>query len=191
VGEASYAVATVYTRLADNRLLRCAKRALHRCEHLWRNGSVSSREFVFFANWQCQAAAAIVRHMTGKQELAALVQYAGELQVALMERVELMQLEEAATVEVACALEGLADACAVLLYAGVHAGQGRYERCSLVIATAVRHLQRVQSRGGGEEPEAAVGGYGHGLERGSVQRIDVSGHVTCAYIKLLNLMAEY
>jgi hypothetical protein len=38
-------------------------------------------------------------------------------------------------------------------------------------------------------PDAAVGGWPHGVAY-TTQRIDVTGHVVCAYIKLLGVLGE-
>jgi len=37
-------------------------------------------------------------------------------------------------------------------------------------------------------PAAAVGGFPHTLRTGAGQRIDVTGHACCAFIKLLELL---
>jgi hypothetical protein len=79
-------------------------------------------------------------------------------------------------VEVACALEGLADAYAIAT-AGQDGRIADYRRC---ILTAVGFLMRAQRTIGCADRER--GGFGGSLSNRE-QRIDVTGHVASGFIK--------
>jgi hypothetical protein len=81
-----------------------------------------------------------------------------------------------ASVEVACALEGLNDAYA-LARASSAEGADRYRRC---ICTGLAYLLGLQCTGHGTERER--GGFGLSLED-RTQRIDITGHAASALIK--------
>lgn len=50
-------------------------------------------------------------------------------------------------------------------------------------------MQEVQSQSAKAGDDLALGGFGHGLTM-PLQRIDVTGHVCSAYIKLLGVLEE-
>lgn len=39
-------------------------------------------------------------------------------------------------------------------------------------------------------PQGSVGGFGHTQRAGAGQRVDVTGHAACAFIKLLELLEQ-
>jgi hypothetical protein len=83
-----------------------------------------------------------------------------------------------ACVEVACALEGLADGYAIAA-SSQDRRTGDYRRC---ILTALGFLMRAQRTTGCTDRER--GGFGHSLAIRE-QRIDVTGHVASGFIKSL------
>ncbi len=46
----------------------------------------------------------------------------------------------------------------------------------------------VQVAPGPGVPAAAVGGFGHTQRPGAGQRVDVTGHVACSFVKLLEIL---
>ena len=50
--------------------------------------------------------------------------------------------------------------------------------------------QHVQVKAGPGVPNASVGGFGHTQRAGSGQRVDVTGHVACSFVKLLEILDE-
>jgi hypothetical protein len=190
-GEAALALTAAYTRLGDDRLLGCATRLLAACRRNYLAGRVRPATLAFFANWQCQAARAVLRHTLDATDARTLAGYVYSLQEAVLAGGEFQRRleeapEEVATVEVACTLEGLADALAVVLERGETRHARDYARA---VAAAVTFLERVQVAPGAGAQDAAVGGFGHGL-LADAQRVDVTGHVCSAYIKLLELLGE-
>lgn len=94
------------------------------------------------------------------------------------ERVERSPAAQA-TVEVACALEGISDAYAIAARERDVHRMDAYARCSRI---ALAHLLRAQRLAHGTPRER--GGFGHTLAE-RTQRIDVTGHVVCGVIKSL------
>jgi hypothetical protein len=88
------------------------------------------------------------------------------------------QPEAQACVEVACGLEGLADAYAIAALSHDRRME-EYRRC---ILTALDFLLRAQRTTGCTDRER--GGFGESLAN-SEQRIDVTGHVASGFIKSL------
>ena len=106
----------------------------------------------------------------------------------------------ASTVEVACALEGICDALAILLAheeeemetlreseseeerEEEEEDEGRKERYVDAVSVAVEFLLKVQKREG-----HGMGGFGYSL-RHPIQRVDVTGHVANAFMKVLRLL---
>jgi hypothetical protein len=125
----------------------------------------------------------------------------------------------AATVEVACALEGLADALtlathavrarrfasleraashSVLTRVARRVAQGDAARCARywpAAAAGVSHLASVQRAAAdaaarGLLPSGASGGFGSLLDTPAAQRCDVAAHAVCALLKLLPICRE-
>lgn len=48
----------------------------------------------------------------------------------------------------------------------------------------------LQVKAGPGVPDASVGGFGHTQQAKSGQRVDVTGHVVCAFIKLLEILDQ-
>jgi hypothetical protein len=135
---------------------------------------------VFFANWQSQAGR-LLFEATTKPKVKDLVRaFLFELHDLVIEsgfydRVA-RQPEAQACVEVACGLEGLADAYAIAA-SSQDRRTGDYRRCVL---TALGFLRRAQRTTGCTDRER--GGFGGSLAIRE-QRIDVTGHVASGFIK--------
>ena len=154
-----------------------------------RAGEVEEEELVFFANWQSQAGRKLLRHTTDAAAAASGRRYLFDLQDATVRVRGFFAAVEcapgrAATVEVACGLEGLADVFAVA--AEEEGEEERVREYGQAIRAAVSFLAQAQAQPG-QGPPAAEGGFGHGLGM-PTQRIDVTGHVASAYLKLLELL---
>jgi hypothetical protein len=143
-------------------------------------GLVAPDAMVFFANWQSQTGRPLFE-ATSKPEIKDLVRaFLFELHDRIIEsgfhdRVA-RRPDRQACVEVACGLEGLADAYAVAV-----STQDRriaeYRRC---MRTALAFLVRAQRTTDCTDRER--GGFGGSLASRE-QRIDVTGHVASGFIK--------
>ena len=143
-------------------------------------GFVDPDAMVFFANWQSQAGRPLVE-ATAKPHVKELVRtFLFELQDRIIasgyyDRVA-GRPERQACVEVACALEGLADAYAVAVAAHDRRTADYRQR----IGTALGFLMRAQRTTACTDRER--GGFGGSLSSRE-QRIDVTGHVASGFIK--------
>ncbi|KAL4458288.1 hypothetical protein ABPG75_013153 [Micractinium tetrahymenae] len=209
-GEAAFAIATTYGRLRDDGLLRAAAAALRAFQARYRRGEVDPDELVFFANWQCAAGGTLHCLSGDAGERAWVAAYLAELQDDILDSAFYDQVKQAphqqAVVEVACALEGLSHSMAVsqaqLAAAAPGSGAGsegaeaadeerqRLELYAACARVAVAFLLAAQVQPGPGVPAAAVGGFPHSLRAGSGQRVDVTGHVCCAFVKLLELLGR-
>ena len=139
---------------------------------------------LFFANWQSQAGR-LLFEATARPELKELVRaFLFELHDRIIDRGFYDRVarkpEAQACVEVACGLEGLADAYAI----AVSSRDRRtinYRRC---IGTALGFLVRAQRTTGCTDRER--GGFGGSLGNRE-QRIDVTGHVVSGFIKSVDM----
>ena len=112
-----------YKVLGDQVLWNAAFRAFEAYFQEFEKGSVrSSRSFIFYANWQCQAGRALFE--TGDEDNLEKRQKVLESMLQLQDEVAIAQKfftrvasvpEIASVVEVACALEGLVATYACLL----------------------------------------------------------------------------
>ncbi|GAB4822178.1 hypothetical protein N2152v2_009224 [Parachlorella kessleri] len=190
-GEAMLGLLTAHQHLGHERYLTSVQKALPQYERIYRSGSIGRTELVFFANWQTQVAALLARSTTDPKASSHLSAYIYHLHDTILDKLKLYEAvkrfpEKMATVEVGCGLEGLVDAYALALEEGPGAA-ARQQRYAAAIRTAVDFLQEVQAKSAELGGEVAVGGLGHGLTR-PLQRIDVTGHVACAYIRLLEVL---
>jgi hypothetical protein len=143
-------------------------------------GRIQPDFLVFFANWQSQAGR-LLFEVTAKPQVKDLVRaFLFELHDRVIERGFYDHVarhpEAQACVEVACGLEGLADACAVAALSQDRRMED-YRRC---ILTALGFLMRAQRITGCTDRER--GGFGSSLATRE-QRIDVTGHVASGFIK--------
>jgi hypothetical protein len=182
-GEAMLALAEAYKRVRDSRYLCSAALGLGYYDAgYFRRGRVPDDLLVFFANWQSQAA----RLLAESAPDVALGRDAACYVCRMHDRVIYRGFYEdverhpdrQASVEVACAMEGLNDAYALVRRSDAVRAE-RYRRC---ICTGLDHLLRLQCREGGTEREH--GGFGMSLGD-RTQRIDVTGHAASALMKSL------
>jgi hypothetical protein len=179
--EAMLSLLEAYRLTRDARYLDSVERGFaHYKGAYYDRGRVEPDFLVFFANWQSQAGR-LLFEATTKRKMKDLVRaFLFELQDLVIEsgfydRVA-RQPEAQACVEVACGLEGLADAYAIAA-SSQDRRMGDYRRCVL---TALRFLMRAQRTTGCTDRER--GGFGASLAS-RAQRIDVTGHVASGFIK--------
>jgi hypothetical protein len=181
--EAMLALLEAHRLTGDARYLESVERGFaHYKRDYYDRGRVEPDLLVFFANWQSQVGR-LLFEATARPEVKDLVR---TLLFELHDRIiesgfydRVARTPEAqACVEVACGLEGLADAYAIAV-----SSQDRrtveYRRC---IGTALGFLVRAQRTAGCTERER--GGFGGSLANRE-QRIDVTGHVASGFIKSL------
>jgi hypothetical protein len=179
--EAMLALLDAYRLTRDARYLDSVEHGFAHYKHAYYDGGqVQANVLIFFANWQSQAGR-LLFEATAKPEVKDLVRtFLFELHDRVIDggfydRVA-RQPEAQVCVEVACALEGLADTYAL----AVASQDGRvadYLRC---IVIALDFLMRAQRTTGCTDRER--GGFGSSLSNRE-QRIDVTGHVASGFIK--------
>jgi hypothetical protein len=179
--EAMLSLLEMYRLTRDTRYLDSVERGFaHYKRAYYDQGRVQPDVLVFFANWQSQAGR-LLFEVTTKPEVKDLVRaFLFELHDRVIasgfyDCVE-RQPETQACVEVACGLEGLADAYAIAS-SSADRRTGEYRRC---ILTALSFLMRAQRTTGCTDRER--GGFGGSLTIRE-QRIDVTGHVASGFIK--------
>jgi len=180
-GEAMLALMETYRQFREERCLHSAERgfSFYEAQYFGR-GRVSEDALVFFANWQSQACRPLFessRSAVLKQDVAKYL-YRMHDQIIGQGFYESVQRHPTrhASVEVACALEGLNDAYALARVSNDERTE-RYHRC---ICAGLAYLLRLQSTQNGTERER--GGFGMSLDD-RAQRIDVTGHAVSAFIK--------
>ena len=181
--EAMLAILEAYRLTEDARYLDSVERGFaHYRQDYYDRGLLPPDFLVFFANWQSQAGR-LLFEATARPELKDLVRaFLFELHDRIIERGfydrVAHQPEIQASVEVACGLEGLADAYAIAALSH----DRRMEEYRPCILTALDFLVRAQRMTGCTERER--GGFGGSLTNRE-QRIDVTGHVASGFIKSL------
>ena len=170
-----------YRLTRDARYLDSVERSFaHYKRAYYDRGRVQPDLLVFFANWQSQAGR-LLFEATTKPKVKDLVRaFLFELHDLVIEsgfydRVA-RQPEAQACVEVACGLEGLADAYSIAASSQGSADGG----LSAMLLTALGFLRRAQRTTGCTDRER--GGLGGSLAIRE-QRIDVTGHVASGFIK--------
>ncbi len=179
--EAMLSLLEAHRLTGDSRYLDSAERAFRYYKHdYYDRGRLDRDLLVFFANWQSQAGRALFA-ATPRSEVKDLLRaFIFELHDRIIyygfyDRVQ-RRPEQQACVEVACGLEGLADAYAIAASTGDHrtAHYRRYIKTALAFLV---QAQRVTNCTGRER-----GGFGASLADRE-QRIDVTGHVANGFIK--------
>jgi len=179
--EAMLSLLDAYHLTGKARYLASVERGFAHYRHAYYDrGRVPPYLLVFFANWQAQAGR-LLFEATSKPEVKECVrEFLFELHDRVIESGFYDRIarrpEAQACVEVACALEGIADAYAIAA-AGRDRRMADYRRCAL---TALGFLMRAQRRTGCTDRER--GGFGASLAIRE-QRIDVTGHVASGFMK--------
>lgn len=179
--EAMLALLEAYRLTWDTRYLDSVERSFaHYKRAYYDRGLVQPDFLVFFANWQSQAGRLLFEATTKPKVKDFVRTFLFELHDRVIEsgfydRVA-RQPEAQACVEVACGLEGIADAYAIAA-SSQDRRTGDYRRC---ILTALGFLMRAQRTTGCTDRER--GGFGGSLAIRE-QRIDVTGHVASGFIK--------
>ncbi len=179
--EAMLSLLEAYRLTTDARYLESVERGFSYYRRAYYDrGRVRPDYLVFFANWQSQTGR-LLFEATTKPEVKDLIRaFLFEINDLVIARgfyddVALRPGAQAC-VEVACGLEGIADACAVA--AAVKDWRtADYRRCVLI---ALNFLMRAQRMAGCTARER--GGFGDSLAIRR-QRIDVTGHAASGFIK--------
>lgn len=180
-GEAMLALMRAYALLHDTRYLSGVERGFGYYRARFQADAVAADLLVFHANWQSQYAALLHAHTPSAPLREAVRDYVFALHDRLLgsryyEDIERHPMRQA-TVEVACALEGLNDAYTLAARERDADRLRAYERS---IRTALAWLLRAQRLEDCTSRER--GGFGHSLTD-RTQRIDVTGHVVGGFIK--------
>jgi hypothetical protein len=179
--EAMLALLEAYRLTGDVRCVESAERGFaYYKRNYYDGGLIAPDALVFFANWQSQAGQPLF-DATAKPDVKDLVRaFLFELHDRIIESGYYdgvaREPERQACVEVACALEGLADAYAVAVAAQDRRAAG-YRRCIGIVLNFLVRAQRTTARSDRER-----GGFGGSLTSRE-QRIDVTGHVASGFIK--------
>jgi len=184
-GEAMLALMQTYAATADARYLESVERGFA-CYH---NVAPAPDLLVFHANWQSQYGALLHQHTSRRDIRRAVRDYMFSLHDCILDARFYEDVERSprqqATVEVACALEGINDAYAVAARERDQRRMLAYGRCVRVALEYLVAAQRLEDCTARER-----GGFGHSLTD-RTQRIDVTGHVASGFIKALrNGLAE-
>ncbi len=179
--EAMLSLLEAYRLTRDTRYLDSVERGFaHYKRAYYDRGRVKPDLLVFFANWQSQAGRLLFEATTKPKVKDFVRAFLFELHDQVIESGfyddVACQPEAQACVEVACGLEGLADA-----YTIAASSQDRriadYRRCILAALDFLMRAQRTSGCTGRER-----GGFGASLASRE-QRIDVTGHVASGFIK--------
>lgn len=177
-GEAMLALMEAFGATRDPRYLASVERgfAFHR------ERRPPAALLVFYANWQSQYAGLLHQHAHGDLR-PAIRDHVFSLHDRIIEGGFYDRIEEApaaqATVEVACALEGLNEAYAIAIR---EQDARRGSSYAQAIRVAISHLLRAQRIDHCTARER--GGFGHSLTD-RTQRIDVTGHAVSSFLKTL------
>jgi hypothetical protein len=186
-GEAMLALMELYRQQQDPRYLRSVEHGFSYYDtQYFRRGRVAEEVLVFFANWQSQACRLLFENTRSAVLKQAVLDYVCRMHDRIIGRGFYEGVEQhpagQVSVEVACALEGLADADALL-----PATDERAERYRQCICTGLAYLLGLQCTEGGTERER--GGFGMSLAE-RAQRIDVTGHAASAFLKCIRAGIE-
>jgi len=149
--------------------------------HYYSKLQVDEEIIPFYSNWQCQACKFLFQNTKDKKLATSVQHFVLQLQDELVHSrfFEYLQVYPThyATVEVACALEGLVDAFSMCQLQDTKRRQKYLES----IRVAVEFLLQLQNK---STDENARGGFGNSIQN-QLQRGDVTGHVLNSFIKIL------
>lgn len=180
-GEAMLGLMEAFRHLRDPRYLRSVEAAFRFYDaHYFRGGRVGADMLVFFANWQSQACRLLFECSERDGLRQVVADYLGRMHDRIIdqgfyEAVE-RSAERQASVEVACAVEGLAEAYSL----ACGSNEGRAERFRRALGVALAYLVDLPCTDACTDKER--GGFGMSLADRS-ERIDVTGHVASAFVK--------
>jgi hypothetical protein len=179
--EAMLSLLEAYRLTKDARYLDSVERGFAYYKRAYYDhGRVPPDYLVFFANWQSQAGRLLFETTTAQKVKDLVRAFIFELHDRVIERGFYEQMARQpgaqACVEVACGLEGIADAHAIAASSGDPRMEG-YRRCAM---SALGFLMRAQRTTDCTERER--GGFGASLAIRE-QRIDVTGHVASGFMK--------
>jgi hypothetical protein len=183
-GEAMLALAECHRQVRDARYLASVARAFVFYDtQYFRRGLVADDTLAFFANWQSQACRPLFEDSPDATVKPAVAAYLRRMHDRIIERGFYAHLrahpERRASVEVACALEGLIDAYAIARAENDAEAADRYRCCICEGLAYLLDSQCTQSNRARE-----IGGFGMSAgER--MQRIDVTGHAASAFMKVV------
>jgi hypothetical protein len=181
-GEAMLALLETHAAFPDPRIPDAVARGFRHYRTRLPVAEVEDGLAVFYANWLSQYANRL-HAIAGDELRRELDAYVFALHDRIVQAGFYQDLERhpgrQATVEVACALEGLADVHAIAMREADGARAGAYARCSRLASAWLRDAQRLE---GGTARER--GGFG-ATRTDRRQRIDVTGHVAAAWRKCI------
>jgi hypothetical protein len=179
--EAMLSLLEAYRLTRDARYLDSVERSFSYYKRAYYDrGRVQPDYLVFFANWQSQASRLLFETTTTPKVKDLVRAFILELhdrviESGFYERVARHPRAQAC-VEVACGLEGLADAYAIATWSQDPRTE-EYRRCAMTALGFLMRAQRTTDCTGRER-----GGFGGSLAIRE-QRIDVTGHVASGFIK--------
>ncbi|MHA3771649.1 hypothetical protein ACXR0O_08940 [Verrucomicrobiota bacterium sgz303538] len=182
-GEAMLALLEAHRQLHDTRYLQSAERgSLYYDVHYWKAGRVSNDLLVFFANWQSQACRLVFESTVSATTRDQTAQYVFAMHDEIIDRGYYRDIEQdprqQVSVEVACALEGLNEA----YFIARALSDQRAEHYGECICAGLEYLAALQTTDSSNLRER--GGFGLTLSQ-RAQRIDITGHAACAFMKSL------
>ncbi|SES67994.1 hypothetical protein SAMN05216412_101212 [Nitrosospira multiformis] len=180
-GEAMLALLETYRQLQDARCLQSVELAFSYYDaQYFRCHRVAGNILVFFANWQSQACRLLFECTQSTEIKKDVADYLCRMHDQIMERDFYENVErhpaQQVSVEVACALEGLNEAYAIVC----NLDDKRTECYRHRICKGLTYLLELQCTDNGTEKER--GGFGLTLQE-RAQRIDITGHAASAFIK--------
>lgn len=180
-GEAMLALMQAYAVIHDARLVRSVERGFRGHHDRFPESAIAPDYLVFYANWQSQYAALLHAHTQNETIRSAVRDHVFALHDRIVsarfyDDVERLPRRQA-TVEVACALEGINDAYTIAARDGDDRRVRAYERSLRIALAWLLRAQRLDDCFFRER-----GGFGHSLTD-RTQRIDVTGHVVGGFIK--------
>jgi hypothetical protein len=183
-GEAMLALLEAHRQLHDARCLQSAARAFrHYDAQYFRRGRVAHELLVFFANWQSQACRLLFEDAPDSELQGEVARFVFDVHDRIIDRGLYDDVERHparhTSVEIACALEGLNEACALARAAG-DARAAAYRAC---VCRGLEALLALQCVVGGAPRER--GGFGLSSSERS-QRVDITGHAASAIMKALD-----
>jgi len=195
-GEAMLALMTVYNITKDNIYKRSVEHAFPFYLKYCKEKEYVYDDIIFFANWMTQALTSLYRVTTNNIIKKEILKFVYAMHDKVIDAHYYSNLATTpkyySVVEVACGLEGLTDAywlCADHLQSLEYQDDQQIERNELLrrreqyrsaIGFATKFLLQVQNKDKGPEH----GGFGHSITN-PVQRIDVTGHVMNAFVKVV------